>query len=182
MDMETIARFGPLAIALGTFLEGETALLLAGTGLALGILDFWTVVGAALAGSLAGDQLFFWLGRLKGGAWLTTHPRFGARVGRAMGMVLRHRLPLLCTYRFIYGLRGAVPFAFGVSGLNWRFFLLANVCTAAFWSTLVSLLAMHAAKLFTDPGVIARLPLIGAGAVVIAGSFILLRKALKSRT
>lgn len=180
MDVDSIARFGPLAIALGTFLEGETALLLAGTGLALGILDFWAVV-AALAGSLAGDQLFFWLGRLKGSAWLGGHPRFGQRVHRAMGLVLKHRLPLLCTYRFIYGLRGAVPFAFGVSGLCWRFFLLANVCTAAFWSTVVSLLAMHAARFLTDPAVVARLPLMMAGAAALAVSVILLRRLRKPR-
>lgn len=181
MDMDSIARFGPLAVALGTFLEGETALLLAGTGLALGILDFWTVVAAALAGSLAGDQLFFWLGRLKGSAWLGGHTRFGQRVHRAMGLVLKHRLPLLCTYRFIYGLRGAVPFAFGVSGLCWRFFLMANVCTAAFWSTIVSLLAMHAARFLTDPAVVSRLPLMGAGAAALAVSVILLLRLRKPR-
>lgn len=180
MDMETIARFGPAAIALGTFLEGETTVLLAGAGLALGVFDFWTVALSALAGSLAGDQFFFWLGRMKGAAWLNGHPRFGAAVDKAARMMVRHRLPLLCAYRFVYGLRGAIPFAFGVSGICWRFFLLANMVTAALWSFLVTLLGMHAGRFLTDPAMIARLPLLGAAAAVAAGLVFILRRRRKS--
>ncbi|GAB6113626.1 DedA family protein [Desulfomicrobium salsuginis] len=180
MDMETIARFGPAAIALGTFLEGETTVLLAGAGLALGVFDFWTVVLSALAGSLAGDQFFFWLGRLKGAVWLNGHPRFGAAVGKATRMMVRHRLPLLCAYRFIYGLRGAIPFAFGVSGICWRFFLLANVVTAALWSVLVTMLGMHAGRFLTDADMLARLPLFGAVAAVAFGLAVVVRRRRKS--
>ena len=181
MDMETITRFGPLAVALGTFLEGETALLLAGAGLALGLFDFWPIVLAALAGSMAGDQFFFWLGRCKGGDWLMRHPRFGKRVRRAMDMLLRHRLVLLCTYRFIYGLRGTVPFAFGMSDMCWRFFLLANVISAAFWSFIITLLGMHAGKLLADPAIIARLPIFGAGVALVAGACVMLHNRMKPR-
>lgn len=180
MDMETIARFGPAAIALGTFLEGETTVLLAGAGLALGIFDFWTVALAALAGSLAGDQFFFWLGRLKGAGWLNGHPRFGAAVGKATRLMVRHRLPLLCAYRFIYGLRGAIPFAFGVSGICWRFFLLANVVTATLWSVLVTVLGMHAGRFLADPDMLARLPLFGAAAAVAVGLVVVIRRRRKS--
>lgn len=181
MDMETITRFGPLAIAVGTFLEGETALFLAGAGLAVGLLDFWTVVIAALAGSLAGDQLFFWLGRLKGAAWLNGHPRFGDRVRRAADLLIRHRVFMLCFYRFIYGLRGAVPFAFGVSGLCWRFFLCANILSAAAWSVLVTLLGLHAGRFLTDPAVLARLPMLGAGIVALVVVAAMLCRRFKAR-
>jgi membrane protein DedA with SNARE-associated domain len=181
MDMETIIRFGPLAVALGTFLEGETALLLAGAGLALGLFDFWTIVLAALAGSMAGDQFFFWLGRCRGGSWLREHPRFGKRVRRATDMLLRHRIVLLCTYRFIYGLRGTIPFAFGMSDMCWRFFLLANVITAAFWSLGITLLAMHAGKILADPAVIPRLPMLGAGVALAVVGIVLLRRRMNTR-
>lgn len=179
--METITRFGPLAVALGTFLEGETALLLAGTGLALGLFNFWSVVTAALAGSLAGDQFFFWLGRSRGGEWLTEHPRFGNRVRRAMNMLLRHRIVMLCAYRFIYGLRGAIPFAFGMSGMCWRYFLLANIVTATFWSLTITMLGLHAGKMLSDPDMLARLPLVGAGIAVVAGGILLLRRRTNRR-
>jgi membrane protein DedA with SNARE-associated domain len=182
MDMNTIAQYGPLAIALGAFVEGETAVLLGGAGLALGLFDFWTVVGAAFAGSMAGDQFFFWLGRLKGSAYLAGHPRFGTRVARVGGLLLRHRLPLLGTYRFIYGMRGVIPFAFGVSDLCWRFFLAANLFTATLWSVLITLLGLHAGKFLTDPSVVARLPLLGAGAALLFGLGLLVRSHFKARS
>jgi membrane protein DedA with SNARE-associated domain len=182
MDMNTIAQYGPMAIALGTFVEGETAVLLGGAGVALGLFDFWTVAGAAFAGSMAGDQFFFWLGRLKGAAYLAGHPRFGAKVARVGSLLLRHRLPLLCSYRFIYGMRGVIPFAFGVSDLCWRFFLAANLFTATLWSLFITLLGLHAGKFLSDPSVVAKLPLFGAGAVLIFGACLLVRGSLKSRS
>ncbi len=182
MDMNTIAQYGPAAIALGAFVEGETVVLLGGAGAALGMFDFWTVVWAAFAGSVAGDQFFFWLGRTKGMAYLARHPRFKARADRASALVLRHRLPLLLAYRFIYGLRGAIPFVFGLSNLCWRFFLLANLFTAGLWSGLFALVGLHAGHVLSDPYVAARLPLFGAGAVLIFGACLLVRRSLKSRS
>jgi len=44
MDMDIIAQYGPVAIAFGAFVEGETAVLLGGAGLALGLFDFWTAI------------------------------------------------------------------------------------------------------------------------------------------
>ena len=182
MDMNTIAQYGPAAIALGTFVEGETAVLLGGAGVALGLFDFWTVAGAAFAGSMAGDQFFFWLGRTKGAAYLAGHPRFGAKVARVGSLLLRHRLPLLGTYRFIYGMRGAIPFAFGVSELCGRFFLAANLFTATLWSLSITLLGLYAGKFLTDPSIVARLPLFGAGAALLFGVAVLLRRRIRARS
>lgn len=179
MDMHAISQYGPMAIALGTFAEGETAVLLGGAGLALGLLDFWTVAGAAFAGSLAGDQFFFWLGRLKGAAWLARHPRFADRVAAASRQLAGHRTALLVSYRFIYGLRGVIPFAFGLTDLSWRFFFLANLVTAALWSVLFTLIGVHAGTFLADPFMAAQLPLFGAGAAFIFALCVLLRRRLK---
>ena len=181
MDMETITRFGPAAIILGAFLEGETAVLLAGAGIALGIFDFWTVVLAALAGSLAGDQFFFLLGRLKGGTFLASRPRFEAEVRRAGKMLLRHRRALLATYRFIYGLRGVIPFAYGLSDLCWRYFLLANLVTAAVWSLVMAWIGSQAGKFLADPSLAARLPFIGLGVALLVVAAIMVRRRLTTR-
>jgi membrane protein DedA with SNARE-associated domain len=182
MEMNTIAQYGPMAIALGAFVEGETAVLLGGAGVALGLFDFWSVAGAAFAGSMAGDQFFFWFGRLKGAAYLAGHPRFGTKVARVGSLLLRHRLPLLGTYRFIYGMRGVIPFAFGVSELCWRFFLAANLFTATLWSLFITLLGLHAGKFLTDPSIVARLPLLGAGAALLFGLGLLARRYLRPRS
>ncbi len=182
MDMHTIAQYGPVAIALGAFAEGETAVLLGGAGLALGLFDFWTVAGAAFVGSLAGDHFFFWLGRVKGSACLARYPRFEGRVARISNQLLRHRVALLGSYRFIYGMRGVIPFAFGVSDLNWRCFFLASLFTAGLWSVLFTVIGAHAGKFLTDPSVAARLPLFGAGAMLFFGLCLLLRRHFKNQS
>ena len=51
-----------MAVILGTFLEGETILVLAGLAAHQGYLSLSGIILAAFAGSLCGDQLFFFWG------------------------------------------------------------------------------------------------------------------------
>ena len=62
--METFLQsYGYLAVMLGTFLEGETILVLGGLAAHQGYMALSGVILSAFAGSLCGDQLFFFLGR-----------------------------------------------------------------------------------------------------------------------
>ena len=60
MDLQSIIEnYGYAAILIGTFLEGETILVLAGLAAHQGYLVLSWVILAAFVGSLCGDQLFF---------------------------------------------------------------------------------------------------------------------------
>ena len=60
MDFTSIIEhYGYAAIVIGTFLEGETILVLAGLVAHQGYLKLTGVITAAFLGSLCGDQLFF---------------------------------------------------------------------------------------------------------------------------
>ena len=63
-----IQTYGYWAILIGTFLEGETILVLGGLAAHMGYMDLGGVILAAFAGSLCGDQLFF--------SWGATTARF----------------------------------------------------------------------------------------------------------
>ncbi len=64
MTLESfIQTYGYLALLVGTFLEGETILVLAGFAAHLGYLNLPWVILVAFVGTLSGDQLFFYLGR-----------------------------------------------------------------------------------------------------------------------
>ena len=52
-----IDAYGYLAILAGTFLEGETILILGGVAAKLGYLDLPWVIVCGFTGSLIGDQL-----------------------------------------------------------------------------------------------------------------------------
>ena len=58
-----IQNYGYWAVFVGTFIEGETILLLGGFAAHRGYLALPWVIVAAFFGSLCGDQLFFFLGR-----------------------------------------------------------------------------------------------------------------------
>jgi len=75
MTLESIVdTYGYVAVLLGTFLEGETILVLGGFAAHRGYLALPGVILAAFIGSLCGDQLFFFLGRRHSQAVLARRP------------------------------------------------------------------------------------------------------------
>ena len=129
-----IMQYGYAALFIGVFLEGETILILAGIAAHVGDLSLTRVMLIAFAGSLAGDQLFFFLGRVKGKAFLRKRPGWEAKVKRVWVLFAHYRTLLLVGFRFVYGLRSAGPFAFGLTDVSGIRFLVFNAIGAALWS------------------------------------------------
>ena len=130
-----IQQYGYLAIAVGTFAEGETVLLLGGFAAHRGYLDLAGVIAAAFVGSLCGDTLYFEIGRRKGMAFLERRPAWKKHVARVLTMVHSHQTLLILSFRFLYGIRTVAPFAIGASGVPLRRFLVLNVVSAALWAS-----------------------------------------------
>jgi membrane protein DedA with SNARE-associated domain len=135
-----ISQYGYLAILVGTFLEGETILIVGGLAAHKGLLELPGVMLAAFVGSTLSDQLFFFLGRRHGEAWLARRPQWQAGVQRVRGLLNRHSTLLILTFRFLYGLRNITPFALGLSDVPATRFLVLNVLGAAVWSVAIALL------------------------------------------
>jgi membrane protein DedA with SNARE-associated domain len=74
-----VSHYGYVALVVGTFFEGETILVAAGFAAHGGYLKLqWVILGAFL-GSLAGDQFYFFVGRMKGKAFLHRRPAWRLR-------------------------------------------------------------------------------------------------------
>lgn len=139
MDISAlVSHYGLLAVFIGSLLEGETVLVLAGFGAHRGYLDFTTVVVVALLGAVLGDQFYFWLGRRHGQTLLARWPRRAAAIGRALDLVERHPVKIVLAMRFAWGLRTAMPIAIGMSGISRMRFLLLNLVSAALWAPVVA--------------------------------------------
>lgn len=82
-----IENYGYLAIVIGTFLEGETILVLGGFTAHQGYLALPRVILAAFAGSLCGDQLFFYLGRKPSPAALSGRPSWKSKAEKVHKMI-----------------------------------------------------------------------------------------------
>jgi membrane protein DedA with SNARE-associated domain len=138
LDIENLLRStGYPALFVGSVLEGETTLVLASLLAYQGILDLTTVIAVAYAGAVCGDQCFYFLGRLRGRRFLRRRPHWQRRLSRVENLLQRYHLPMLLGFRFLYGLRGIVPFAVGLSGLGPRQFSLLNALGALLWAVSV---------------------------------------------
>lgn len=128
-----IARYGLVAIFLGAGLEGETAVVTGGLIAHHGLVAPWAAGLAAITGSFAADQLFFFAGR-----HFRDHPRIArARerpaFGKAMDTLERHPTAFILGFRFLYGLRTVSPIAIGTSRVPTAEFMVLNAISAAVW-------------------------------------------------
>ena len=129
-----ISTYGYLVVLVGTFLEGETILVLAGFAAHRGYLELPWVVLAAAAGTIASDQLFFYLGRHRGASWLERRPSWKARADRAFKLVARNETLIILGFRFLYGLRTVTPVVLGVAGVRPGKYAPLNVVGAVAWA------------------------------------------------
>src|SRR5688572_910679 len=106
MDLAAlIQQYGYAAVFVGSVLEGETLLALAGVAAHRGYLSLHWVMAVAAAGAFLGDQLCFLIGRRFGGLVLARWPRFEAPIARADALLARRGAVLVIGLRFMYGLR-----------------------------------------------------------------------------
>ncbi len=139
MDIATLLQeWGLWAVGVGTFLEGETVLLLAGAAAARGHLALPSVIVVATLAGFSGDQLSFAIGRRWGATLLQHFPRLAPGAARVDALLARHHAPLILAIRFLYGLRVAGPIAIGMSHVPWRRFFVLNLLGAAVWAVLVA--------------------------------------------
>lgn len=140
--MENIEQFiityGYFAVLAGTFLEGETILLLAGFMAWQGLLEMPLVITFATAGATAGDQAYFYLGRYRR-VWLFRRfPKLRLKAEKVYHWVERHPDLIIIGSRFVYGFRIVTPVVLGTSRVAaWRYSLF-NVIGAAIWAVAIS--------------------------------------------
>ena len=132
-----VATYGYAAVLIGTFLEGETVLVLGGFAAHRGYLDLPWVVAAAFAGTVAGDQLYFYLGRLHGRSWLARRPAWQRESERVLALLHRHQTLVILGFRFLYGVRTVSPFVIGMSRVSPLRFTILNAVGAAVWAVAI---------------------------------------------
>ncbi len=134
-----VQSYGYGALFLGTLLEGETFLILAGLMAHMGLMKLPLVILVALVGSFLGDQFYFFLGRRQGGALLDRHPLWRRRAEKVQRVMHRYRNGIMLGFRFVYGMRIVTPLLLGMDRTTGiRRFILLNLIGAALWSTIIA--------------------------------------------
>ncbi|MBI2752438.1 MAG: DedA family protein [Betaproteobacteria bacterium] len=136
---QLVATYGYAAILIGTFFEGETILVVGGFLAHRGYLELPWVIACAFAGTLLGDQLYFYLGRSKGMELLERRPRWQAKSVQVLELLRRHQVPLILGFRFLYGLRTITPFLIGASGVAPLRYTILNAAGSAVWALAIGI-------------------------------------------
>ncbi len=141
MSLETFfGTYGYPALLVGTFFEGETFLVLAGFAASMGYLEIPWVILVAFAGTLSGDQVFFYLGRRQSAlvqSFLAYYPAWQHRVERVQRIIERYQTALVFIFHFLYGLRIAFLLVIGLSRIPAGRFLVLNFLSALVWAAVV---------------------------------------------
>ena len=131
-----ISTYGYAAIAVGTFIEGETILILAGLAVHQGYLSLPGVLACAFLATLAADQFYFSLGRAKGVALLDKRPAWKSKSEWVFARLRHHQTLVSLSFRFFYGVRVIVPFTLGATGIPRIRFLVLDMIGAGTWAVL----------------------------------------------
>ena len=171
MDMTALLiHLGYVALFIGTFLEGETVVLLAAFLAHRGYLNLYLVIAVAAAGTILGDQCFYWIGRKRGPAFLKRRLTWRRRMWRARILIQRHELLIILIFRFLYGLRTVTPFALGMAGTRPRLFVPLNFVAGVVWAVAIGVLGYLLGELAANIlGKAREVEAFCIGAIVLAG-------------
>lgn len=150
---EYLQIHGYWVLFVGTFLEGEAVLIMAGFLAFEGYLDIGGVILTSFAGSFFGDQVYFYLGHFNGRRLLGRFHAIARKFREALRLIEKYGAFVAFISRYTYGLRIVLPIILGMTTLPARTFLLINLASALSWATVFALggyLFGKSASLFLD--------------------------------
>lgn len=138
-----IVKYGYWAVLVGTFIEGETVLLLGVMAVMQGYLQLPGVIFMSFLGVLGSDQLYFHLGRWKGREWLLARPRLHRKADKALRWLRKYEHLFIVGFRFVYSVRVVTPILIALSGVSaWRY-LWYNLASCALWAVLFGVMGYY---------------------------------------
>ncbi|CDQ11412.1 SNARE associated protein [Acidithiobacillus ferrivorans] len=134
-----LRQYGYWILFVGTLLEGEAVVIVAGALAHAGVLDLRMVIFISWLGSTLNDQVLYQLGCRFGERLLNILPRFLCRhINQAEGLIRRFGDWVTLLFRFIYGTRTITPILLGVHHYPVRRYLWMNPLAAAVWAMAIA--------------------------------------------
>lgn len=131
-----IENYGYWAVFVGSLLEGEMIVSIAGAFAYKGMLSFLNIVLISAFATIIAEQICFNIGRFLGARYLHRFPTFHARIEKAFKLLHKYQIMFILTCRFLYGLRIVSPFIIGAAKISPYKFTILNVIAAFIWAIL----------------------------------------------
>ena len=133
-----LERFGYLAVFVGTFLEGEAILVIAGFFAERGHMNVYKVAVVAFAGAYIGHLFWFWLGRRHGVKLLDRFPKMRLHFGKGIRMFERYGPAAIIISQWLYGLRITCAVIVGISRISVLKFLVYQAVSCVIWTIAIT--------------------------------------------
>lgn len=135
---ELLDQYGYIALLIGSFFEGETAILVASSLIHHGLFEGPYTVVFGFAGSFISDWLYYFIGRLNGKYFIEKRPGLKAKLQPVQHFFEEHKIQILFSYRFLYGFRIIIPLIIGMSNVKPHQYLGYSLVSGLLWSSTVS--------------------------------------------
>ena len=177
--LQEVARlYGYWAVFIGIAIEnmgiplpGETIVIVGGFLAGSGELNYWWVLGSAIAGAVLGDNFGYWVGRFGGWELLVKIGRVfrlqEQQLEQARERYSKNAVQAVFFGRFVTLLRiFAGPLA-GITQMPYKQFLLCNFGGAAVWATTIVSIAFFLGKAVSLEQIVSWIAQIGFAALVL---------------
>ena len=130
-----LEKYGYIILFVWSIFEGETGLVMAGILSYTGSMNLYLSILVAAFGGFAGDQIYFYLGKINK-KWILEEFRAHKRkFARARLLIRKFGAWVIFLQRFIYGMRTIIPMTIGLSGYNAKKFAIINFFSAIVWAS-----------------------------------------------
>lgn len=164
---EFVENWGYIAVFLGSLVEGESIIFIAGFLAHEGYLSLPKIIIISFLGTLFADQTLYFVGHFYGRSILNKFPTLKPRADKAFHLLKRYNVLFILSFRFIYGIRTISPIVIGTSGIEIKKFMILNFIAAVVWSVSSCVIAYYFAHLIMDK--LHLIPKIILGLVVFGG-------------
>lgn len=131
-----VQDWGYVILFCWSILEGEWGLLLAGIAAHQGHLDvYWCIFIAGLGGFM-GDQIYFYIGRLRKDYVQRKFRSQRRKFALASRLMQKYGWPIIFVQRYMYGLRTIIPISIGLTRYSAIKFALINLISAWVWAAI----------------------------------------------
>lgn len=139
--IELLSQYGYIILFVWGMLEGELGLIMAGILCHTGQMLILPAILVASAGGFAGDQVYFYIGRLNRHYMRKLLHKQRSKFALAHLLLKRYGWPLIFVQRYLYGLRTIIPMAIGLTRYSAKRFALINYLSALVWASITIVLA-----------------------------------------
>jgi membrane protein DedA with SNARE-associated domain len=143
-----LEQYGYIALLVGTFFEGETAILVASSLIHDGLFNGPFTILFGFGGSFISDWLYYFIGRLNGKYFIDKRPKLKAKLEPVQRLFQKYQFQVLFSYRFLYGFRVVIPIVIGMSHIKPAQFLFYSIVSGLIWATTVGSVGYLIGRIF----------------------------------